>query len=153
MFVFIEKNWVIEANFGHNYFEQIFFFSYELQKLINVCSLQDLVRTSSINTLWKVSWMSSTAFTVNFSGNRSKFGVGGRGRNHPKLSKWVSKPSIRRFELLKNPYGISSPKMSRFRPSPPGLHCICLILGKKTLHVFFISNTFFSSQLQCCLIF
>ena len=51
----------------------------------------------------------------------SKFGDGPKflqeamGRNLPKLSKWISKPSIRRFEFLKNLYAISSQKILGFQ--------------------------------------
>ena len=51
----------------------------------------------------------------------SKFGDGPKflqeamGRNPPKLSKWILKPSIRRFEFLKNLYAISSQKILAFQ--------------------------------------
>ena len=57
----------------------------------------------------------------------SKFGDGPKflqeamGRNLPKLSKWISKPSIRRFEFLKNLYAISSQKILAFDLSGHGL--------------------------------
>ena len=47
-------------------------------------------------------------------GDRPKFSPEAMGRNPPKLSKWISKPSIRRFKFLKNLYAISSQKILGF---------------------------------------
>ena len=54
-------------------------------------------------------------------GDRPKFSPEAMGRNPPKLSKWISKSSIRRFKFLKNLYAISSQKILGFDLSRHGL--------------------------------
>lgn len=56
-----------------------------------------------------------------FRGQGSKFPQEGMGWSHSKLSKWISKPPVRRFELSRNLYAISFHKRLCFGPSGPAL--------------------------------